>query len=549
MAVIHTHPAAKLKGSEQAYRSLFEANHLPMFVYDATTTEFLAVNVAAVELYGFSEDEFLTLRLADIGAEAQLAEDRAAIVDGRLLGVVGPYVNWTKDGARIQVIISSRQIEFSGRQARFVVAEDVTERQRIQTLLDRSQRLASIGELAGGIAHDFNNILCLIAPYAEMVADAVTPEAVATHALDHEYWESVRSDVDQILLAVERGAELAFRLLAFAGREVFQSRALNIKSVVDEVAALLERSLGEHVELVIDVAPETWSILFDPGLLEQVLLNLAVNARYALAEGGTLIIDAQNIPGHESGGNQVRIRVTDNGVGMSADTLDRVFEPFFTTKPLGEGTGMGLASSYGLITRAGGTIDIESQPGQGTQVTILLPSGDETISDVQDKATRSADPSNHGETVLLVEDDDVLREAIRRMLSKSGFQVFPCAEGAEALHLLRRTPTRFDVLLTDVVMPKMLGPELAQRVRAEQPDVRVLFMSGYAAGALGPTNRLDDGCDLLRKPFGHHQLLTKLHELLGLEPTQTRPGAMFGGGAAPHGVRDLLAELGDASAS
>jgi PAS domain S-box-containing protein len=548
MAVIPPRRTVMPTNSEQAYRSLFEANHLPMFVYDASTTEFLAVNVAAVELYGFTEEEFLALRLADIGAEAQLTEDRAAIVDGRLLGVVGPYVNWTKDGTRIQVIISSRQIEFSGRQARFVVAEDVTERQRVQTLLDRSQRLASIGELAGGIAHDFNNILCLIAPYAEMVADAVTPEAVAARSGDRAHWDAVRSDVDQILLAVERGAELAFRLLAFAGREVFESRALNIKSVVDEVAALLERSLGEHVELVINVAPETWSILFDPGLLEQVLLNLAVNARYALASGGTLIIDTQNMPGTESGSNQVRIRVTDNGVGMSADTLDRVFEPFFTTKPLGEGTGMGLASSYGLITRAGGTIDIESEPGHGTQVTILLPSGDEIISDGQDTVTGSADPGNLGETVLLVEDDDVLREAIRRMLSKSGFQVFPCADGAEALHLLSRTPTHFDVLLTDVVMPKMLGPELAQHVRAEQPNIRVLFMSGYAAGALGPTNRLDEGCDLLRKPFGHHQLLTKLHEVLDHEPAQSQPDTMRGG-ALPDGPQQPLAELGDASAS
>ena len=549
MSVIRARPRTTPKTSELAYRSLFEANHLPMFVYDASTTEFLAVNIAAIELYGFSEEEFLTLRLVDIGADTQLAEDRAAIVDGRLLGVVGPYVNWTKDGTRIQVIISSRQIEFAGRPARFVVAEDVTERQRIQTLLDRSQRLASIGELAGGIAHDFNNILCLIAPYAEMVAEALTSEAVAAHAADDDYWEAVRSDTSQILLAVERGAELAFRLLAFAGREVFQPRALNVKSVIDEVAALLERSLGEHVELIINVDPETWSILFDPGLLEQVLLNLAVNARYALANGGTLTIDAQNIPGEDPDANHVRIRVKDNGIGMSADTLNRVFEPFFTTKPPGEGTGMGLASSYGLITRAGGTIDIESEPGQGTQVTILLPSGDEALSDGQVATTCSGEPTNHGETVLLVEDDDVLREAIRRMLAKSGFQVFPCADGAEALHLLRRTPTHFDVLLTDVVMPKMLGPELAQRIRAEQADIRVLFMSGYASGAIGPTNNLDEGCDLLRKPFGHNQLLTKLHMLLGLEPVQIRPGAMLGGGAAPHGVRDLLAELGDVTAS
>jgi PAS domain S-box-containing protein len=506
--------------SEEAYRSLFEANHLPMWVYEVSTTAFLAVNAAAVQLYGYSQEEFMAMQLADIGADAQATEDRAAIVDGRPLGVVGPYVNWTKEGDRIEVIISSRPIEFSGRQARFVVAEDVTERQRVQKLLDRAERLASIGELAGGIAHDFNNILCLIAPYAEMVADAITPEAVAARATDRDHWTAVRADVDQILLAVERGAELAFRLLAFAGREVFQPRALDVKSIVNEVAALLERSLGEHVEMVVNVGPETWPILFDPGLLEQVLLNLAVNARYALATGGTLTIDTENVLG-STGSKFVRIRVADDGVGMTADTLQRVFEPFFTTKPLGEGSGMGLASAYGMVTGAGGTIEITSVPDLGTTVTIVLPACDEALRDERVAPSGVADPGGHDKTVLLVEDDDVLREAIRRMLSKNGFQVFPCADGTEALHVLRLAQTGFDVLLTDIVMPKMLGPELAHLVRAEQPSIRVLFMSGYAAGALGPTNRLDEGCVLLKKPFGQHQLLAKLRDVLGSEATQT----------------------------
>lgn len=282
--------------SEEAYRSLFEDNRLPMWVYDTATTEFLAVNAAAIALYGYSKEEFLTMQLADIGANAQAAEDHAAIVDGRPLDVVGPYANWTKSGERIQVIITSRPLEFSGRQAQSVVAEDVTERARVQQLVDRAQRLASIGELAGGIAHDFNNILCLIGPYAEMVAEAVVPDAVAARATDRDHWESVHADMDKILLAVQRGAELAYRLLAFAGRDVSQPVALHVKSVIDEVAALLERSLGEHVELVISAAPDTWPIFFDSGLLEQVLLNLAVNARYALANGGTLTMAAQNAP-------------------------------------------------------------------------------------------------------------------------------------------------------------------------------------------------------------------------------------------------------------
>jgi CheY-like chemotaxis protein len=276
--------------------------------------------------------------------------------------------------------------------------------------------------------------------------------------------------------------------------------------------------LGEHVELVVNVAPDAWPILFDPALLEQVLLNLALNARYAVAGGGTLTIDVSNLPEDAPGTNHVRIRVSDDGVGMTPDTLLRVFEPFFTTKPRGEGSGMGLASTYGMVTGAGGTIEIASQPGQGTTVTVVLPSCEEVREERAPlSGVASTEPGGGGETVLLVEDDDVLREAIRRILSKNGFQVFPCANGTEALHILRNAHTGFDVLLTDVVMPKMHGPELANLIREEQPGIRVLFMSGYAAGALGPTNRLDEGCVLLKKPFGQEQLLTKLRQVLASE--------------------------------
>jgi PAS domain S-box-containing protein len=518
--------------SEEAYRSLFEDNRLPMWVYDTATTEFLAVNAAAIALYGYSKEEFLTMRLEDIGANAQVAEDHAAIVDGRALDVVGPYANWTKAGERIQVVITSRPLEFSGRQAQSVVAEDVTERARVQQLVDRAQRLASIGELAGGIAHDFNNILCLISPYAEMVGEAVMPDAVVARATDREHWEAVHADVDKILLAVERGAELAYRLLAFAGRDVSQPVALHVKSVIDEVASLLERSLGEHVELVVGAAPDTWPIFFDSGLLEQVLLNLAVNARYALANGGTLTIAAQNAPGFSDENHHVRIEVADDGVGMTAETLQRVFEPFFTTKPLGEGTGMGLASSYGIVTAAGGTIEIESEPGRGTTVTLLLPACDAAVRDERVRVSSTTHPGGDSETVLLVEDDDVLREAIRRMLSKSGYEVISCSNGAAALEVLRNTQVQLDVLLTDVVMPKILGPELAQLARAEQPSIRVLFMSGYAAGALGPTNSIDKGCVLLKKPFGQHQLLSKLHDVLASDAAPPGPGAATGEGPA-----------------
>jgi hypothetical protein len=247
------------------------------------------------------------------------------------------------------------------------------ESERIEHLLERAHRLESIGELAGGIAHDFNNVLGVIACHAELVDRAIGPRTVSSKAPNSDYWEEVMTDVDQIRRAVKRGAELAHRLLAFAGQESSQPRTIDITSVIDEVMGLLGRSMGERVELRANIEPGTWLIHFDPVLLEQVLINLAVNARYAMKGGGTLTIDAQNVAGSVLGDFYVRLRVTDTGEGMTEATLSRVFEPYFTTKPPGEGTGLGLASAHTIIAAGGGRIEIQSEPGRGTSVIIALP--------------------------------------------------------------------------------------------------------------------------------------------------------------------------------
>lgn len=520
--------------SERAYRSLFEANRLPMWVYNVETQEFLAVNAAAEALYGYSSEEFLTMKLADVGADLQFAEHRAAIVANRPLDVMGPYVNRTKSGTAVEVTITSRPIVFDGQRARFVVAEDVSEKQRVQHFVDRARRLESIGELAGGIAHDFNNILGIVSPYTEFVAEAVEPSVVAARADDTAYWEEVRDDIGKIQRAIYRGADLAQRLLAFSGREVSQPEPLDVKSVIDEIAELLGRSLGEHVELVANVAPGTRPILFDPGLLQQVLLNLAVNARYALKDGGTLTIDAEDVFQPNLGRDYVRIRVSDTGIGMTPDTLSRVFEPFFTTKPRDEGTGLGLSSAYGIITGAGGTIDIESEPGQGTTVTITLPPGEHVVPRSSGDDVGPTATIGHGEIVLLVEDDDVLRAAIARILTGNDFEVMEASNGAEALELLRQCEDdEIELLLTDVVMPKMLGRELAAQARRERSGIRVLFISGYAASAFGPANELEEGTVVLKKPFGADDLLTAVSAVLAQptanarEPFPARPSALF----------------------
>jgi signal transduction histidine kinase len=264
-------------------------------------------------------------------------------------------------------------LDFAEGALRLVAIEQKVERKGVAPQLERAQRLESLGELADGIAHDFNNILSIINSYAEFVADAIQPEALLASAGDTAYWDSVRADVGDIQHAVSRGAELAHRLLSFAGREAVQPRSLEVGTVVDEVVGMLRRSLGQQVELVTNVAVGTWPIFFDPGQFEQVLLNLAVNARYAMEGGGTLSIDVANVSGSLPGRDLVRIKVSDTGVGMSAETMSHAFEPFFTTKPSSEGTGLGLASAYETITGAGGTIEIASELGRGTTVTIDVP--------------------------------------------------------------------------------------------------------------------------------------------------------------------------------
>ncbi len=384
-----------------------------------------------------------------------------------------------------------------------------------KSLVDRAHRLESLGELTGGIAHDFNNLLCIITSYAQFVAEAVEPEAVKARAADPAYWNSVRDDIGNIQQAVDRGAELARRLLSFAGRIVIQPQPLDIETVVDEVAALLRRSLGEHIELVIDVPTGTWPILVDAGELSQVLLNMAVNARYAMEGGGTLTITAENISVGSSRGDSVRLKVSDTGVGMSDETRSHAFEPFFTTKPPSDGTGLGLASALEIIQSAGGTIDIESEVGHGSTITIEFPRSKSATTPEPSAPVEKLERISGERTVLLVEDNDAVRAAVNRMLSRNGYLVVQASNGTQALELLRSGALgAIDLLVTDVVMPKMLGRELATCVRTERPGIRVLFMSGYAVSSPGLDNTLEPGSILLNKPFGEDELLAKVGAVL-----------------------------------
>jgi two-component system cell cycle sensor histidine kinase/response regulator CckA len=381
------------------------------------------------------------------------------------------------------------------------------ERQRLEARMQQAQRLESLGQLAGGIAHDFNNLLAVILNYASFIVEdaAGTPPAV---------------DAEQIARAARRGSDLTHQLLAFARREVIRPRPLNLNTVVTEVHQMLERSLGEHIALTVRTTAGLPSVMADPGQLEQVLVNLAVNARDAMPTGGRLTIDTAQVDvdaEYAAGragpplGRYVRLRVSDTGTGMPKEVIDKAFEPFFTTKPSGQGTGLGLATVYGIITQAGGTVQIYSEPGIGTTFTLLLPATDAQAhqSAPEDSA---AGLTGHGATVLVVEDEDALREVTCRILRRGGYTVLAADGGDEALRLVAENAV--DVLLTDVIMPNMLGKDLADAVRSRWPGTRVLFMSGYAQPVLTTHGTLAADVHLLEKPFTSAELMRALHDEL-----------------------------------
>jgi PAS domain S-box-containing protein len=511
-----------LEATQLNYKRLFYGHPEPMWVYDLETLAFLDVNDAAVQRYGFTRDEFMAMTIKDIRPASEVPELMRSISRDDVLERSSGWVHRTKDGKLIDIEITSHRVDFGGRPARFVMAQDVTERIRLEQQVRQSQRLESLGQLAGGVAHDFNNLLGVILNFALFVKESLS---AAADGPDGERWRPALKDVERIERAAESAARLTHQLLAFARREVVQARSLNVNSTITELEPLLRRALGEHIEFVIKPGDRLWPVLMDPGHLEQVLTNLAVNARDAMRNGGTLTIDTENVEVDEAyaggrpglmPGRFVRLRVSDTGTGMSKETLQRAFEPFFTTKPKGEGTRLGLATVHGIVNQAGGYVSIYSELGLGTRVSALLPATDQVP--VAARALPGRQRQAATETVLVVEDAEDLREVVGRILSRNGFHVLIAAGGHEAIQAATGHSGRIDLLLTDVVMPQMQGTELAERIRVLQPNIKVLFMSGYAQPMLGIAGTLAPGVVLLEKPFTEPLLLASVRQVLEGKP-------------------------------
>jgi len=392
------------------------------------------------------------------------------------------------------------------------------EREKLRNQIQQSQRLESLGQLAGGIAHDFNNLLAVIINYAAFVDDELQ---AAAEADGRERWQGTCEDLKQIRVASERAAQLTHQLLAFARREVVQPEVIDVNDVVRDIEQLLRRTLGEHIDLHSSLAAELTPVLIDPGRLEQILVNLAVNARDAMPNGGVLRIDTSNMDLDQeylatrpelSPGRYVRLRVSDTGVGMPPEVLERAFDPFFTTKPPGQGTGLGLATVYGIVQQAGGHSQIYSEQGVGTTFTVLLPATEQPTNAARAPARPASDTASG--TILLVEDEDALRAVACRLLERAGYEVIVAPSSAEALVAAADHPHPIDLLLTDVIMPTMPGPQLAERMRRQRPGLRVLFMSGFAQPILDSSKTLDEGVDLIEKPFSAETLLARVGQAI-----------------------------------
>src|SRR5579871_4773331 len=498
----------QIERSERHYRLLFESNPQPMWVYDLETLAFLAVNQAAVRQYGYTAEEFLRMTLQDIRPPeeipALLETVRRDPVD---LHHQGPWRHRKRDGTLIKVEITAHAIQYEGRRACLVLATDVTERQRLEEQFLQAQRMESIGRLAGGVAHDFNNLLTVINGYAAQILSDIPAGSTTSRR------------VAEIAAAGERAAALTQQLLTFSRRQVVQPKVLSLNDAVADVETMLRRLIGEDIELVIKLGRDLGNVKADAGQMQQVIMNLAINAADAMPHGGSLIIETTNARLDEEycaahagvrPGRYVLLAVTDTGTGMTPEVQQHIFEPFFTTKPTGSGTGLGLATVHGMVRQSGGSIWVYSEPGSGSTFKIYLPETDEALSRTPAVVRKDVRGT---ETILVVEDQEEVRHLAVAVLETYGYRVLSAAAGEEALALARTFQASIDLLLTDMVMPGMSGLDLAHQLTAERA-VRVLFMSGYTESAIAHRGILEAGLQYLQKPFTPESLAEKVREVL-----------------------------------
>ncbi|MHB0877424.1 MAG: PAS domain S-box protein, partial [Anaerolineae bacterium] len=496
-----------LRASEERYRVLFNSLTDAVLVYalgaDGEPPTLSTVNDHASRLTGYDQHQLLGLTPGQLYASGGTPLQQEPFARGKRYLFQDAFV--TRSGEKVPVEVSVSMFDFETRPMMIAVARNMTEHQRLEQQLLQAQKMEVVGRLAGGVAHDFNNLLTAISGHASFTLEAVAEDSPAA------------DDLNDLLAAVQRARELTGQLLAFSRRQFIELRLLDLTSLVADLRKMLARLIGEDIELVTPAGADRTAIRGDRGQIEQVIVNLVVNARDAMPRGGKLTVSSGRVSLNPEAarrrgvppGDYATLVVRDTGTGMTEQVKMHLFEPFFTTKDVGRGTGLGLATVYGIVKQHGGHVEVESRPGAGSTFTIYLPLAGGNVTPPTESADRTA-PVGGTETVLLVEDDASVRRVTERMLRGLGYHVLAATDGPHALTLATEHEDHIDVLITDVVMPRMGGAELARAVRLRRPGISVLFVSGYTAGVVSEHGIRDGSVDLLQKPYTQEALATRL---------------------------------------
>ena len=507
-----------LRDSEERFRNLFEYAKDVVFTCDLGGN-FTSLNQAGVDLTGYSRAEVVGMNFARVVAPEHLKIAQEMIA-GKAKGDVKTSYELevlTKFGERVLVEISSRTLYRDGRPVGVQgSARDITERRKAeealrasQLQLQQSQKLEAIGQLAGGVAHDFNNLLTAIIGYSDL------------SLLHSDLDEQLRRNLEEIKRAADRAASLTRQLLAFSRKQILEPKVLKLNHIVKDMHKMLRRMIGEDIELTINLPDDLGSAKVDPGQIEQIIMNLVINARDAMPRGGKITIETGNVSLDEKyvsrhvtvqTGDYVMLAVSDTGKGMDRETQAHIFEPFFTTKEAGKGTGLGLSTVYGIVKQSGGYIWVYSEVGKGTSFKVYLPrvAGSPALV----KLPSSTLTARGKETILLVEDEELVRRMTRVILESAGYKVFEAVGASDALRLCYKNGAEFDLMITDVIMPAISGRVLAEQVRRICPELPVLYMSGYTDDAIVRHGLLGDLLEFIQKPFTAESLTAKVRKVL-----------------------------------
>lgn len=501
-----------LRKSEEKFSEAFRISPTVLTLSEPDTGRYIEVNDAFTKVFGYSREEVIGKTSIEMGIWISV-EDRRALQEvlmpaGEIIGASARMRS--KDGKAHDVSISAKLMRYEDRVDLLAIIEDVTEKKKLEAQLIQSQKMESVGRLAGGVAHDFNNMLAVIFFSLALIKNRMRDN------------DPIMESLIEIEKAAVRSRDITRQLLAFSRKQLIAPKPCDLNALVSELQKSLSRLIGEDIELKVVLQEGLGKVLIDPSQVDQILVNLAVNARDAMPAGGRLTIETANVELDEEycamhaeycrPGKYIRLVVCDTGIGMDKETLAFIFEPFFTTKEIGKGTGLGLATVFGIVKQNNGFVNAYSNPGQGTEFRIYLP---RIFVDEISEVPRYDDiPAPGKESILLVEDDDLLQRATKKTLEKLGYSVVAADSPFHAVHLINKGLPEFDLLLTDVVMPGMNGAELRNRVVAARPGIKVLFMSGYTSDSIVQREVLDDGIEFIQKPFSVPAFARKIRDVL-----------------------------------